>query len=868
VLFEDLPAEQVVVPDTGRDAGGGGDVGEDAGGDADGGLPDAADVGADADGGGGDAGTLQGPSAIGLIVGVAEVVDAVVVDASGDVVVDAIITWSSDDEGVATVDEDGRVLGVGAGRAVVTATFGAQTLDVNVVVEEFDALRMDVGPSHACALDRATSRLLCWGAGSRGELGDGASRSSATPRFVDGTQRWVSVSVGRHFTCGITELMGAEPNITGGDVFCWGLNDKGQLGDGTKENRSAPVRIQVTGPFVKLDVGDAHACASRRVADGGGLFCWGNNDAGQIAAPLVLADVASPRRVTTGAEESYKDVSVSAHTTCAVSTTSSIYCWGEGSDGQLGNGANADSVAPVEAELPSAGTGADTVTVGDGFACAKTIGDQVYCWGRNDSGQLGTGDTTASNVPVEVDAGEDYAQISARADHVCGVIDGGSGVECWGAGTYGQLGDGSDEPNLSPAPVPGLGSGLAAVATSDRTTCASSSTGDVWCWGERGPGLLGDGAALVRALPETQGLGRVYEDVAVMRRAQCALSEGKVYCWGDDADSRLGQGTVNEARVEPGEVQGLEDVTVEAIDAGVSHACALSTEGEVYCWGAGEEGQLGDGERQTSSSAVKVALQQRATEIAVGALHTCAVGETGEVLCWGDGRSGELGDGNPPGSLVPVAADAGPTTRFVSVSAGDGFTCALSTTREVFCWGRGAGGRLGNGGTSDQLTPAKIDSGAVVFDVLGVGATQACALDEFGAMYCWGVDELGSFGDTAGSGVTTSPRPISLTVAPTLDEVDVGGLPFACGIREANLFCWGNGLAGQQGGGVFRTSLVPEQIELGAGVQTVSLGEDGACAVTDVGDVKCWGMLGAAYGFDGEVYGPGSRTARQVPFSQ
>jgi alpha-tubulin suppressor-like RCC1 family protein len=262
--------------------------------------------------------------------------------------------------------------------------------------------------------------------------------------------------------------------------------------------------------------------------------------------------------------------------------------------------------------------------------------------------------------------------VSAGTTHTCAVTSDGAAV-CWGSGDQGQLGNGDGSDQDEPVTVSGLGSGVVAVAAGARHTCAMTSGGGVLCWGDNAEGQLGYGGSADQFEPVgVSGLSSGVVAVAAGAYHTCAVTtQGAVLCWGWDNSGQLGNGIDSGSRRAPVAVSGLTS-GVATVSANGAHACALTFEGAVLCWGDGRYGQLGYGEASNRTSPEAVSgLNSGVVSVSAGTRHTCAVTSGAVVKCWGDGSSGQLGS-NVRESYVPLdvgtvvdttATDAGVTTE-------------------------------------------------------------------------------------------------------------------------------------------------------------------------------------------------------------
>jgi alpha-tubulin suppressor-like RCC1 family protein len=350
-----------------------------------------------------------------------------------------------------------------------------------------------VGTDHTCAIT-AGGGVECWGLNSFGELGNGSTTGlSSTPVNVTGLHSGITaLAASQYDTCALTG---------GGGVKCWGLNSQGQLGDGSKTNRSAPVDVVgLARGITAISANLKFACA---LTGGGGVKCWG-----ALNLPLLLGPVPTLKRTPfqiAGLPSGISAIAAGLDFTCALKADGGVRCWGSDVLGTLGDGSKFGLYrTPVGVKGLTSGVAAISA---DGGACALTAEGGVKCWGANQDGQLGTGSTsTDSSTPLDV-AGlaSGITAVAVGFDHACALTSGG-GVKCWGDNSAGELGDGSTTNSSTPVDVTGLASGVASITAGGFDTCAITSTGDVKCWGDNSYGQLGDGTTTNRQVPVTVNL--------------------------------------------------------------------------------------------------------------------------------------------------------------------------------------------------------------------------------------------------------------------------------------------------------------------------------------------------------------------------
>jgi alpha-tubulin suppressor-like RCC1 family protein len=502
-----------------------------------------------------------------------------------------------------------------------------------------------VGGYFACALEKG-GRVLCWGDGTHGALGDGQLAVSPTAVQVQGlTSGVLQVSAGAVSACAIE---------AGGTVACWGNGTDGELGTGMTEpdatiasgggsGSSTPVRVKgLSGPAVSESTGQAPCVATSE----GKVECWG----------IVAEDALTPVSVTglsqVGTVTAAGNLSTEQFA-CAVSDGGLLSCWGANGSGELGTGTKMSSTSPVV--NPGVSGGATSVSGGAGQACGVSSG-LAYCWGDNRFGQLGNGTTKSSVMPVAVGGlPGPVLSVSTGSASSCAIVSGadvgaGGALYCWGDNTYGELGNGGVTSSLVPVPVPALGSGVTGISANFASWCASLSDGTADCWGDNGSGQLGDGTMTTRLVP-TKVVGLVgVNSVSVGWFSSCAVATGSIWCWGDNSYGELGSGFVPPSLI-PVPVFGIASGATR-VSVGQTSACAV-VDGGAYCWGLGPVGNDQPPVEAYISPVPVTGLASGVTEIAAAAWFACAVADGG-VRCWGFNTAGELGNAGAVDAFTPV----------------------------------------------------------------------------------------------------------------------------------------------------------------------------------------------------------------------
>ncbi|MFN8491195.1 MAG: hypothetical protein U0350_26600 [Caldilineaceae bacterium] len=602
---------------------------------------------------------------------------------------------------------------------------------VNVVGLNSGVSALTVGYWHACAVQNGG--VLCWGDNRSGQLGDGTIPYSKKPITVSGLSSGViAVTGGKLHTCALS---------TNGGVLCWGKNDFGQLGDNTQTNHYTPTAVSGLSSGVQaIAAGSYHTCA---LLNNGAVKCWGWNWAGQVGdggttLRTTPADVVNLNRpviaLATGAEH-----------TCALTASGGIKCWGFNGYGQLGDGTQNNRLTPVDVAGLSGSIRA--LATGGFYTCAVTQANTAQCWGHDGYEQLGDGVTVTYYVPTDVvGLTGGVSAVAAGSGHTCGLLSSG-GVKCWGANDYGQLGNAAFIPPNGPVDVVGLTNGMKSITTGDEHTCGLTSNGVAQCWGKNGFGELGNGNRADQATPvNVLNLPSGVKMLAAGGHHTCAVtsSDGAV-CWGYNADGELGDGTTT-TRDAAASVNGLGS-GVSMVATGNFHSCALLKTGSVKCWGDNAFGQLGNGNPTAQTTPVSVTgLSGQISAIATGGNYTCALTSAGGVQCWGNNDGGQLGNGNHLAQTHPVAV-GGLQSGVRSLALDNHHSCVLMNTGGVKCWGSNDWGQLGNGSSTEQLTPIDVPSLTSGVSGLTAGDSYTCAVLTTGGVQCWGANDTGQTGN-------------------------------------------------------------------------------------------------------------------------
>ena len=368
--------------------------------------------------------------------------------------------------------------------------------------------------SRACGV-LASGKVNCWGNGGAGQLGNNAATDSNVPVEVQGITTAKYVSVGSNHVCAV---------LASGKVNCWGVDGAKiafypvdmvnfALGNGSPAEGDSlfpgieacypyagcsttyfskvPVEVSGISTAIQAAAAETHGCA---LLSSGKVKCWGQGDEGQLGNG---SNTKSAAPVEVQGIETATQISAASRTSCVLLASGKVKCWGVNSYGQLGNNSSVGSSnVPVEVQGISSAT---QVNTGGLITCATLSSGKVNCWGYNDSGQLGNNSTTSSSVPVEVQGITTATQVEATALTACALLWSGK-VKCWGRGDEGQLGNNSTVSSKVPVEVQGITTARQ-ILTMGNGFCALLASGKVNCWGSNGFGQLGNNSTVSSKVP-------------------------------------------------------------------------------------------------------------------------------------------------------------------------------------------------------------------------------------------------------------------------------------------------------------------------------------------------------------------------------
>jgi alpha-tubulin suppressor-like RCC1 family protein len=409
------------------------------------------------------------------------------------------------------------------------------------------------------------------------------------------------------------------------------------------------------------------------------------------------------------------------------------------------------------------------------------------------------------------------------------------------------------------------------ISAGGANTCALKTNETIYCWGNNS----GDNTTTNRHTPvQVKEIKRKdfltnISQVAAGGYHTCALkTDGTVYCWGYNYIGQLGDST-NDDRYIPIQVKGVDGegylTDITQIRAGSYHACALKTNGAVYCWGANYNGQLGDNTDVNRYTPVQVKgvngkdYLTNVIQVAAGHNHTCVLKTNGAVYCWGENDHGQLGDNTDTKKHIPVQVKGVEgkdyLTNVIQVAAGGHHTCALKTDGTIYCWGDNYYGQLGDNTNTNRYTPVQVKGvggEGYLTDItqISAGGANTCALKTDRTVYCWGLNDFGQLGDNANTNRYTPVQVKGVDgegYLTDITQISAGGY-HTCALKtNGAVYCWGNNSFGQLSDNTDINRYTPVQVKGVGGegyltdITQISAGGYHACVLKTNGAVYCWG---------------------------
>ena len=576
---------------------------------------------------------------------------------------------------------------------------------------------------------------------------------------------------------------------TDGSLWMWGKNNIGQLGDGTKIDRSTPVKIMENVSSVTANTDSSFA-----IKTDGSLWAWGNNYSGQLGDGTKINKI-SPIKIM----EKVLSVKGSFSHTLAIKTDGSLWAWGDNSVGQLGDGTTTEKLSPVKilsniVNVEIAGDGTSYAITqygilkkwGDGYSIFITYpGSQlitiplsirsyvrsiiIHDDGHDTTSVITTDGSLAAygyygnylnqnSMPREVSK-DTYFESNLNSSNDFSSLKGGyvhtlslkldDSLWMWGYRYFGQTRDG--RPNeFSPIKIM---DGVESISAGYGHSLAIKSDSSLWAWGDNSSGQLGNGTTNdsnvpVKIMENASSVSGGYEHSLAIK------SDGSLWAWGDNTYGQLGDGTIIN---KSSPVKIMDNVI--SVSANYGHTLAIKNDGSLWAWGDNTYGQLGDGSKTAKSTPVKI--MENVINVSGGYGHSVVVKTDGSLWAWGDNSSGQLGDGTIINKSSPVKI----TEKVISVSGGYNHTLAMKNDGSLWTWGDNTYGQLGDGTNTNSNIPTKVMEKVTS---TSAGAYHTLAIKEDGSSWGWGLNDAHQMADSFDWVSSYLPNPKLITATNTI----------------------------------------------------------------------------------------------------
>ncbi|BDR54059.1 hypothetical protein KIMH_01700 [Bombiscardovia apis] len=718
------------------------------------------------------------------------------------------------------------------------------------------------GDNHSLALSE-DGTLWAWGDNGSNQLGfagasTGAPRSVTMPAGVVFT----SMSAGSNFSAAISST---------GDVYTWGANGAGQLGNGNTTSVGVPTKIALPAgstPVARLAAHGTHILA---LTDSQQAYAWGNNANGQLGNGST-SNATSPISITLPGGATPASVGAGSSHSLAVSTKGDLYTWGSNAESQLGNGSNTEQHSPTASKLVTiavtdakfgntAATGStNSAGVWKGSSPAHAAGNVSVAVSWTIAGMKQTNTSLSwyytDSFTIHFDLGgapgnapADQTFEEGQGKHATWpVVPIRPGYEFAGWFTAsGQPFDfttpvrasvnltarwdvsefkltpqagrvtGGTHLTLSGPGQPGFR--FTQVCAGSDYSVALGSNGLIYAWGNNSSNQLGDESTVTRRAPVRvhTPAGVTFTSIAASPKSDYTMavgSDGKAYAWGSNRYGLLSNGG-NRDNTKPEEYILPAGVKAVEVAAGIRHSLVLSQDGKVYATGVNYYGEVANNTNvNTYYTAIPVSLPagKRFVHIAAGEYFSLALSSDGQLYSWGYNNNGRLGDGDITEHADPRPVSLPPGVSFTQIAAQHDYAAAIGDDNNVYTWGSNVKGQLGTGDTTPRRQPTKITlPGSAKAASIATGESHTLALTTTGSAYAWGNDGYGQLG-TGNSVDQLSPTPLSGVGNNTFTTISAGYDHSLAVNTAGDMYAWGSSADGRLGDGTFYNKNEPSPV--------------------------------------------------------
>jgi alpha-tubulin suppressor-like RCC1 family protein len=554
--------------------------------------------------------------------------------------------------------------------------------------------RVSAGLSHT--LEIRNGQLWAWGNNQYGQLGDSSKIGRISPVRIGTDEDWVTVSAGRDHSMAIK---------ANGSLWGWGRNAFGEVGNGTTQQILFPTQIGTEQNWIS--VSSTHGNHTIALKADGSLWAWGYNLNGQLGDSSTT-NRTSPKQI--GQDRLWINISTGYQHSLGIKSDGSLWAWGLNSSGQLGDHGTVRRIKPVQIDsVSSVSNGWVSVSCGFTHTLALKANGTLWAWGANGLGQLGDSSNINSLSPIMVSNNSDFVSISAGGNHNMALKANGT-LWVWGSGNRGQMGNGSTNNLWVPTKMqvdPAL-PGWTMISAGYDHGMGVKADGSLMAWGRNDIGQIGDSSYVQQEIPVFISVVLNWVSFSAGANYTIALkSNGTLWAWGDNTYGQLGDGT-NSQQNKP--VPLGTDHDWISISCGEYHNLALKCDGTLWAWGKSDFGQIGDAFTLNRNKPVRIGADSNWTNIAAGGSHSLALKADGTIWAWGYNGFGQLGINSRKNWSRPVKMQS--DSFWVSIVCGDNHSHGITSNGRLWSWGNNNIGQLGVAKLEDYVTyPRMLDIG-------------------------------------------------------------------------------------------------------------------------------------------------------------
>ena len=686
-------------------------------------------------------------------------------------------TWGNNSYGVTSSRQLGNGLTTDSSTPITTFAGGTTWKQVSV------------GYYHTAAI-KTDGTLWTWGNNNSGRLGDNSTTNRSTPvtTFAGGTT-WKQVSCGSFHTAATK---------TDGTLWVWGSNSSTQLGDNTSTQRNTPVTTFAGGTtWSQVSAADSHTAA---IKTDGTLWIWGRNLNVQLGINQSSSFPKSTPVTTFAGGTTWSQVSCGILHTAAIKTDGTLWTWGYGGNGRLGNGIIVSSRSTPITTF-AGGTTWKHVSCGNAHTASVKTDGTLWTWGFNSGGQLGTNNTSSISTPVTTFAGgTTWKQVNAAmgGNHTIALRDDGTNKELFSFGNNvrGQLGCAVSQ-NI-PGEVFSYTNNWKQVSSGRFYVSAIRTDGTLWTWGNNSAAQLGDNSNVNKSTPVTTFAGGTnWKQVSCGTNHTAAVkTDGTLWTWGNGLSGQIGNASITNRSTPVTTFAG--GTTWTEVSCGLSlsdsHTAAIKSDGTLWVWGTNSLAQLGINNTTNKSTPVTTfAGGTTWKQVSAGAEHTIALSDdtiNKRLYVFGTNSSGALGV--KISVLNPVTTFAG-GTNWKQVVCGGYHTSAIKSDGTLWTWGKNDKGQIGDNDTTstNRLTPVTTFSGGTTWKQVSAGREHTAAIKTDGTLWGWGSNGNRQLGNNSTTTFIYTPV-TTFSGGTNWKQVSCGGYYTAAVKNDGTLWAWGN----------------------------------------------------------------------------